>query len=170
MFSLKKETQLNTLHGPGGRSVTPEMSTPTCARMNTCRKPRWQVMPIWGFPTSCPASWEGEKVESRAVGQGSSCPSAVDGAAGGASRLPTPVCLSVCLSLRILQPVRRDSHSYPAAISWHVITSSISDLITALSIYWTHRSRLRFSEPHLMMEKPSQELALRSPHVQHPKT
>lgn len=35
----------------------------------------------------------------RALGQGSSYPSAVDGAAGGASRLPTPVCLSVCLSV-----------------------------------------------------------------------
>ena len=57
-------------------------------------------MPIWGFPTSCPASWEGEKVEpTRAVGQGLSYPSAVSGAAEGwASLLPTPVSLSVCPS------------------------------------------------------------------------
>lgn len=94
----------------------------------------------------------------RALGQGSSYPSAVDGAAGGV-RLPTP-CLFICVCLSAhLQPVRRDSQLYPADISWHVITSSISDLITALSIYWTHRSRLRFSEPHLMMEKAFPELS-----------
>ena len=70
----------------------------------------------------------------RAVGQGLSYPSAVSGAAEGwASLLPTPVCLSV----PHLQPVQREKPSYPADISWHVITSPISDLITALSICWT---------------------------------
>lgn len=119
-------------------------------------------MPIWGFPTSCPTSWEGEKVEPpRTVGQGLSYPSAVGGAAEGWGVPPPRPCLSVCLSLPHLQPVQREKPSYPADISWRVITSPISDLITVLSICW-NRSRLRFSEPHLMMEKPSRELALRS--------
>ena len=57
-------------------------------------------MPIWGFPTSCPTSWEGEKVEPpRTVGQGLSYPSAVGGAAEGWGVPPPRPCLSVCPSL-----------------------------------------------------------------------
>lgn len=53
---------------------------------------------IWAFHSM--TSWEGEGGVTTCSGAGSSYPSAVDGAAGGGrSRLPTPVCLSVCLSV-----------------------------------------------------------------------
>lgn len=66
---------------------------------------------------------------------------------------PTPTPPHLCLYLQYIHCRMKYRHSFSTNISWHVITSPLLNLITALSIYWTQRLSVRL--PDCLRDRPS---------------